>query len=343
MRARDPFSMGWGTGGSDPSPSSIQAVRIDASTKCQLQCPGCTTGDGRNRAGTIGWGHLAPEEFRDFLDRHPDIRAVELSNWGEITLNPGLPEILRIGHERGVALSAVNGNNLNDVKEEVLEALVRYRLRAMRVSIDGATRESYSKFRQGGRLEKVIGNIRTINRFKRIHGSLFPELHWVFILFGHNQHEVAHARRLAKRLGMSFTTALNFTPQISPVDEDALLETEPLVQIASMRHFKERTGRDYLTDAVLPCPQLWLKPQINWDGKLLGCCCNTWGDYGNVFEEGMESCLTSERYDYAKRMLLGKEVPREDIPCTNCGVYHELRATEKYDALKHKLRNRLVF
>lgn len=39
-----------------------------------------------------------------------------------------------------------------------------------------------------------------------------------------------------------------------------------------------------------------MNPQINWDGKLLGCCLNFWGDFGgNAFEQGLERILTSEK------------------------------------------------
>lgn len=47
-----------------------------------------------------------------------------------------------------------------------------------------------------------------------------------------------------------------------------------------------------------------MNPQINWDGKLLGCCLNFWGDFGgNAFEQGLEHVLSSENLAYARRML----------------------------------------
>ncbi|NJK84455.1 MAG: hypothetical protein HC912_12370 [Saprospiraceae bacterium] len=69
------------------------------------------------------------------------------------------------------------------------------------------------------------------------------------------------------------------------------------------------------------CLQLWTSPQVNWDGKLLGCCVNHFGDFGNVFEEGLPQLLQSERYVYAKQMLLGEKPARPDIPCTACNRY----------------------
>jgi hypothetical protein len=40
-----------------------------------------------------------------------------------------------------------------------------------------------------------------------------------------------------------------------------------------------------------------------------------------VFEEGLESCLKKERYEYAKQMLMGLVPARDDIPCSKCKIY----------------------
>ena len=74
-------------------------------------------------------------------------------------------------------------------------------------------------------------------------------------------------------------------------------------------------------DHFATCHQLWISPQINWDGKLLGCCINQKDDFGNVFELGLKECLRGKKYVYAKKMLLGKVGPRKDIPCYDCKYY----------------------
>jgi len=85
------------------------------------------------------------------------------------------------------------------------------------------------------------------------------------------------------------------------------------------------------------CYQLWDSPQINWDGKLLGCCVNRKKDFGNVFEEGLENCLKSEKYIYAKNMLKGKVRPREDIPCFDCPNFERIRS-KKFSPVLGTLR-----
>jgi MoaA/NifB/PqqE/SkfB family radical SAM enzyme len=117
------------------------AIQIDASAHCQLACPSCPTASGATRAA-MSAGHLDPTHFQKLLDENPQLREVELSNYGEMFLNPRLHELLRIAFERQVVLHAYNGTNLNHATPETLEALIRYRMGTLSVSIDGASQET---------------------------------------------------------------------------------------------------------------------------------------------------------------------------------------------------------
>ena len=129
-----------------PEPISLH---IDASTHCQLRCPSCPTAQGLI-AADIGAGFLKPEELEKLLDENPTVAHLELSNWGEIFLNPRLEEIARIAFQRNVVLTASNGVNLNHARRSALEGVVKYRVRQMTVSIDGASQETYEQYRIGG-------------------------------------------------------------------------------------------------------------------------------------------------------------------------------------------------
>ena len=82
------------------------------------------------------------------------------------------------------------------------------------------------------------------------------------------------------------------------------------------------------------CHQLWVSPQINWDGRLLGCCFVFTDDFGvNVFDIGLENAIKSENYKYAKKMLQGEVgVPPniKNLPCANCMKYKTMVETGQY-------------
>ena len=70
------------------------------------------------------------------------------------------------------------------------------------------------------------------------------------------------------------------------------------------------------------CYQMWNYSQINWDGRLLGCCRNLESAYvDNVFETGLVDAVNCERMESARRALTGSAPPPPDLPCVGCDQY----------------------
>ncbi len=274
----------------------------------------------------MGNGLLKFKDFQKLIDENAWIKEIELSNYGEIFLNPDLLEIIKYTCKREVASKADNGVNINNVQKDVLEGLVKYRLRSMTCSIDGASNETYKTYRVKGNFETVIGNIRKINFFKQKYQSEYPRLTWQFIVFGHNEHEIPLARKLAGELDMNFYVKLSWDDKFSPIRDQEYVRK--LVGTASRAEYKQKYGIEYGQEF---CHQMWDEPQINWDGKVLGCCRNFWGNFGgNAFRDGLLKSINSEKIKYAMDMLLGKKIAREDIPCTTCSIYFHIREEGKW-------------
>jgi MoaA/NifB/PqqE/SkfB family radical SAM enzyme len=311
----------------------IKKVRLEACAMCQLKCVSCDTASGNSRKNAVGWGYLKATDFRKFTEQNPLIKTIEISNWGEIFLNPELIEIIKIGCEHGIELTAGNGANMNKVKPAALEALVKYKFRYISVSLDGASQETYSQYRIGGDFETVISNIRRLNAYKKRYASPYPRLGWQFVIFGHNEHELPLARKMAAELDMEFKPKLNAHEENAPLKNPDYVRRELGLKYISRSEYERKTGHFF----SLACPQLWQQPQINWDGKLLGCCMNIWGDFGNVFTEPLKNLLAAEKYRYAKSMLLEtgrpstrrRHPPRPDIPCVLCPVFHRLKSLRR--------------
>lgn len=300
------------------------SIRLEASTRCQLKCPSCPTAQGKTKEH-LGSGVLTLKHFQQIIDQNPVLMHVELSNWGEIFLNPELPDILRMAYVRNIMLTASNGVNLNTVKPEVLESLVKYKFRHLDISIDGASQATYQQYRVGGNFEQVIENIKLINHYKKVYKSQFPLLLWQFIAFGHNEHEIAQAKKLARQLGMEFYLKLSWDEEISPIRNEALVRQQVASGAVSRSEYQQNQDSYIYKDM---CQQLWTNPQINWDGRVLGCCFNYWGDFGNVFhssEQSIDQTLT-----YAKSMLQGLAKPKAGIPCSTCEHYQSMQTKQTW-------------
>ncbi len=296
-------------------------ISLDSSTMCQLKCPKCPSIEGIKKEGILGWDYLKFINFKKFVDNNPTIKKVELSNSGEPFLNPELKEIIKYAYRNKINITIGTGANLNSVKGDILESLVKYKVKSLTVSLDGATNDTYKIYRIGGDFNRVIKNIKIINYFKKKHHSRFPKLLWQFVIMGHNEQEIPAAKKYAKRLGMAFYTKLNRISSYSPVIDESFVRKESGLGVSNRQEFLSKYKRLY----IVYCLRLWNSPQINWDGKLLGCNVNLWNNFGNVFETSLNKCLQSERYIYTKQVVLGKKKVRNDIPCSKCVIYKSVK------------------
>src|SRR5260221_4412286 len=224
---------------------AVTRIRLEASSFCQLRCPSCPT-TSRAIHPAVGSGFLRFEHFRDLPGGNPQLQEIGVANYGEIFLNPELLQIMALAHERDVRLTAGVGVNLNDVRDEVLEGLVKYRLRSMTCSIDGASQETYGQYRVKGDFNTVIDNIKKINQWKRDYESPHPKMTWQFIVFGHNEHELPAARTLARSLDMVFFVKLNWDPEFSPIRDRDLVARELGMAEVTREEYKKKNNEDYM-------------------------------------------------------------------------------------------------
>ena len=321
-------------------------VRLEAATACQLKCPSCPTASG-DTGRHLGTGFLKFADFKALLDNNPWITSVELSNWGEIFLNPELIRILKYAHQQHVTVQAINGANLNHMDEALCEALVKYRFLVLTCSLDGATPESYQTYRVQGDFDRVIANIKKINEYKQRYRSRHPLLIWQFVAFGHNEHEINQARALARDLDMGFKLKLSwgdlYLDDFSPVQDQETVRRESGLDVSTRAEYADKYHRHYMREC---CLEMWSEPQINYDGRLLGCPINFWGDYGNAFSAGLMETLQGEKMTYARAMLMGQRPPRDDIPCCACNNFQCLLERndwiQEQDLKKRNALGRLV-
>ena len=291
-------------------------LRIESSSECQLNCRCCENGR-RGEYKSIKRGFLRVDDFSRVIEENRNLHSIELSNYGEVFLNPFIEEIVEIAGKRKVRLTATNGSNLNYLPDSLIEKLVLYQFEKITCSIDGASEETYKKYRVGGNYNKVINNIRKINACKERFGTRYPELRWQFIVFGHNEHEIPRAREMADELDMLFFVKYSWDKRFSPIRNEEKVRRDILYYTTpEFLSLNDMEGKNNI------CSQLWDEPQINWNGSVLGCCVNHWGEFdGNVFDDGLERCLNSEKMNYARLMLQGLIRTRHDIPCAKCNIY----------------------
>jgi MoaA/NifB/PqqE/SkfB family radical SAM enzyme len=312
-------------------------LHVEVNASCQLRCPTCPTTEG-GYPPAVGSGRLRFDDFKRMVDDNPQLRSVYFECRGELFLNGELVDILKYGYEKKKRLYADSGVNLNAVFPGALEALVKYKLRTLLCSIDGATPETYAVYRRGGDFNRVIEHLRAINDYKRRYRSRYPELTWQFVVFGHNEHELPLARSMAAGLGMHFSPKRSWDSKFSPVKDRAFVKKQTGWSEITREEYEAKNGSEYMRDV---CAALWESPRVNWNGKILGCCWNSWADFGgNAFTEGYIPASNSDKINYARAMLLGRVPPRDDIPCARCANYSSMKQRGNFMAEQELARRR---
>jgi len=278
-----------------------------------------------------GKGYLKIKDFKGFVDAHDYIKEIELSNDGEIFLNPELIEIIKYAYERDVILTANTGVNFNTVSDEIMEGMVKYGFRSLSVAADGVRQEIYSFYRRGGNINAVFSNIKRLVEYKKKHNSQYPRIRWQFVLMNHNQNDVQKAKEVAQELNIQLSFKLGWDDDFEAKDPILVKELTGL-EYLSRRDYERGTGHKYLSEM---CNTIWTKPTINFDGTLVGCECEPKKDYKvNVFEIGLEEAMNCKEYVYSQKMLLGEEPVDYDNPCAACPQGHYKWRAEHGDFVK---------
>ena len=307
------------------------SVRLEASTICQLNCTGCYMRKGDY--GTVGKGTLSFAHFKSFVDKNDYIKEIEISNNGEALLNPELIDILEYAYKRGIRINIGSGANFNTVSDELIEALVKYNVQNIRVSIDGASQDVYATYRRNGNFSRVIENIRKINKVKEDYNSLTPILNWQYILMEHNEEDVELAIKMSKELNMRIIFKLDWSNHGYMPKNPEKMQKLTGMKFFDRNEYKKGVSKNYNSNI---CRDLLFSPQINWDGRLLGCCGVFQNDWGmNVFSEGFLECINSEKYRKTIICFLGdtSEATNEKTPCSDCKNYLDCLLNQKYICL----------
>lgn len=188
--------------GSVVVPHKPRALYLESYAGCNLECPGC------NRPGIEGSRESLALDFPTFqkvIDQlAPDLAYLEFHLGGENYMHKQASQMVRYCRDqnpRCVILSSTNGHFFH-TDERAREA-IESGIDCLIFSIDGATQESYQKYRVNGRLDRVLEGLSRVARMKRELGRTSPLVVWRYILFEWNDshEEMQRARELAKLHG----------------------------------------------------------------------------------------------------------------------------------------------
>jgi MoaA/NifB/PqqE/SkfB family radical SAM enzyme len=284
---------------------------IDPLNICNLRCPLCPTG-----LGTLGRerGRMTLENFSSLIDQIvPYAYLVEMYNWGEPFLHPQIFEMISYASSKRIAVKL--STNLNRFNREMAAKTVASGLDSVLVSIDGATQETYAKYRRGGNLGRVLENVRLLVEEKRKAHSNTPFITLRMLVNRYNEGEIEDLREIAGELDVdAFTIGTLF---VDTTDQEQVKEWLPVREELSYYDYSAEK-----LENVWHCSDLWESVTINWDGGLAPCC---WlhqknHDYENAFDRPLKAIWNGDAYVSSRRVFAfgGPKPGPVSTICTVC-------------------------
>jgi hypothetical protein len=196
----------------------IKTIRLEPVTYCNLECPVCPVEDIFKRdpivRETRGSKLLPLETMLDVVAQLPDLELMEYYGYGEPFLHKDSIRFLREVRRTRPDVVIVTNTNGTVLTPGQIEAIATESLLHRAVfSIDGATAESYRKYRVGGTFSKAFGKMKALAEACRVAGTWKKyvtspngqvQITWQYILFEWNDsdEELALARELAQKVGV---------------------------------------------------------------------------------------------------------------------------------------------
>jgi MoaA/NifB/PqqE/SkfB family radical SAM enzyme len=287
---------------------------VETVLACNLKCPECVIGtDSVTRTKKI----LKMEEFKVISDKiKPYAKMIYLHKWGEPLMNKNIFEMISHVGEYAHAHISTNGLLLDKKK---CDELIKSGVGTVIVSIDGITQEIYEKYRIGGKVEKVIENIRYLNeaniRYGN-HAALLPQ----FIVFEHNYEEVEKFKEFCNSQNLRAIFKKPYVRFNSVKESD-----DPNYQ-----RTKYPTKETHY-EAIATCPHLTSMMTITADGRLLVCAQDYNNDLfiGNLLDKNVTVRSLWEKPEYVKfrKEALNKINPPE-ICVKRCMIYNPGYSTD---------------
>ncbi len=283
-------------------------IMIEPTNVCNLKCPLCPSGaDTLNR----NKGFMEFDLFKKLVDEVSEYAfMLILWNQGEPFLNKDFIKMCRYASSKKMMLLvSTNANQLPEAKEIVTSGIER-----LIISLDGATQETYNKYRINGNLKTVINHVKSIIAEKRRQKTNFPRIIWQFIVMKHNEHEVEEIKRLSKEIGVD-TLSLKTAQIYSKEDIENFLPVNPKYRRyrISGENFELKYG------IKNKCRRLWTQPVINWDGEVAICCFDKDNDIkiGNIKNNNLQDLWENDAFMKVRHTILTN---RKAIKiCQNCG------------------------
>lgn len=283
-------------------------LSLEPTNYCNLRCPECPSGNGQlSRAR----GYISTDLSDKILkttSKH--LSYLQLFLQGEPFMHSGIATITRQATQRGIYTCL--STNAHHLTQGNVEKIMDAGFHKIIISLDGLTQQTYEAYRKGGDLSKVLSGLENLLFAKTQKHSAYPFIEVQFLVFSHNEHEMALMKDFANRQGidkLSFKKAQIY---------DATKKRALIPKNKRFARYDKQTGNLLRKPTSKgACSRLWTTLVVTWEGTMIPCCYDknaTWGIKKN--REFSLSKWKSQHFTHFREVLLRNRTAIE--MCNNC-------------------------
>lgn len=298
-------------------------LKVDLSPLCNIRCTVCVHAEPPEPKECSKYGRtflyqqkfhskqLMPlDQYRRVIDElRGKTLAVVLHYLGEPFMYPELDEAARIAFDAGMRVH-VGSNFSFAFSDERIESILHSGITDLTVCVDGATQEIYERTRVGGKIDRVLDNLRRLCEKRKVSNPRKMHIEVQYIQFEHNKHEKDAVRDKVLDFGVDQFTAFNgntgnWTNSVVVKD-----------------HYPPRKS-------IMPyCYWPYTNMVIRYDGEVIPCCLHHRGiqytekadfvSLGNAFVDGVKKIWRSKHYRELRRQVFTPALVGKDSFCYGC-------------------------
>ncbi|MBT0160757.1 radical SAM protein [Candidatus Bathyarchaeota archaeon A05DMB-2] len=246
-------------------------------------------------------GHMRWDTFVRIVDEAQHFaHEADLFGGGEALLHPRIFDMIRYTREAGIH-SRLH-TNATVLTEEKSRKLIESGLDYLSFSFDGYSKEEYERIRVNASYEQTLDNILTFLHIKQELNCSKP----------YTVIQVIETKPLDEKLRQKRRDLQAHFVDL-PVDKFRFIHRHNYggkvegLPLQARAHFT-------------PCTFPWYAIFILWDGTIVPCCVDWWGEYslGNIAKTSLTEVWNSDRMINLRQKLTSKESYLEIAMCANC-------------------------
>ncbi len=315
-------------------------IQIDVTTMCNLSCKMCNSK--KIISSSENNKHLTFEKFKIIVDKIRP-RSINLAANGEPFLNPQIFDMLKYASEKKI--TTIISSNLI-LSEKIVRQIPYSGLNILKVSIDGARKETYEKIR-GKNYEILTKNLSLITEINKNLQQNVLQIRFDFVIMKYNYKEILDYIEFAKKYNVNH---IYFHPiDIRGYDEKKKNEIISDIEIEKLKRIiqeAEKVAQKYgiktnletlikkyfvienlystnksLTIKRRVCLLPWLSMFISISGETSPCCAiyprkdNT---FGNVFDCEFKDIWNSKKIVDMRILCKSLDNYKRNSDCKNC-------------------------